>query len=134
MLLSLLTKEEKFHFIDLLQKVFVADGQLNEFEKHILEMYKTDMGEEINKYRRSNLSFEKLLEYFSNKPKTTKNIVYYNITYVSLYDEFYSVEVHQILEQIQEAFVITNKKKTELLKLLYAEKDLKEKIKRLVSE
>lgn len=134
MLLNILSKEEKYYFIDLLTKVFVVDGSVSDYEKHILEMYKTEMGEDINKYRRSSLSFEKLLEYFSTKPKTIKNIVYYNITWVSLSDEFYSVEVHLTLDQIQHEFIITNKKKIELLKAVYAERDLKEKVKRLVSE
>ncbi len=134
MLLNLLSKEEKCYFIDLLQKVFVVDGTISDYEKHILEMYKTEMGDDINRYRRSNLSFEKLVEYFSTKAKTVKNIVYYNITAVSLSDEFYSVEVHSILEQIQHEFLITNKKKVELLKGVYAERDLKEKVKRLVCE
>lgn len=134
MLLNILSKEEKYYFIDLLTKVFVVDGSVSDYEKHILEMYKTEMGEDINKYRRSSLSFEELLEYFSTKPKTIKNIVYYNITWVSLSDEFYSVEVHLTLDQIQHEFIITNKKKIELLKAVYAERDLKEKVKRLVSE
>lgn len=134
MLLNLLSKEEKYYFIDLLQKVFIVDGSVSDYEKHILEMYKTEMGDDINRYRRSSLSFEKLVEYFSTKAKTVKNIVYYNITAVSLSDEFYSVEVHTTLEQIQHEFLITNKKKIELLKVVYAERDLKEKAKRLVCE
>ena len=44
---------------------------------------------------------------------TRKNIVYYNIVFVSLSDEFYSVEVHEILDQIQHELLITNKKKIE---------------------
>ena len=134
MLLNLLSKEEKYYFLDLLTKVFTADGEVTDFEKLILQIYKTEMGDDINKHRHSNLPFEKLVEYFASKPKTTKNIVYYNIVFVSLSDEFYSVEVHEILDQIQHELLITNKKKIELLKAIYAEKDLREKVKRLVFE
>ena len=134
MLLNLLSKEEKYYFLDLLTKVFTADGEVTDFEKRILQIYKTEMGDDINKHGHSNLPFEKLVEYFASKPKTTKNIVYYNIVFVSLSDEFYSVEVHEILDQIQHELLITNKKKIELLKAIYAEKDLREKVKRLVFE
>ena len=34
---NLLTKEEKFYFIDLLSKVFIADGPLTPSEKKLLE-------------------------------------------------------------------------------------------------
>ena len=129
MLLNLLSKEEKYYFLDLLTKVFTADGEVTDFEKRILQIYKTEMGDDINKHRHSNLPFEKLVEYFASKPKTTNNIVF-----VSLSDEFYSVEVHEILDQIQHELLITNKKKIELLKAIYAEKDLREKVKRLVFE
>lgn len=134
MLLNLLTKEEKYYFLDLLSKVFTVDGEITDFEKKIMQLYKTEMGDDINKHRHSSLQFEKLVEYFAAKPKTTKNIVYYNIVFVSLSDEFYSVEVHELLEKIQQELLITNKKKTELLKAIYAEKDLREKVKRLVFE
>lgn len=134
MLLNLLSKEEKFYFIDLLCKVFTVDGAANDFEKRILELYKTEMGDETSKHRHSNLDFNKLVEYFASRSKTTKNIVYYNIVFVSLSDEFYSVEVHELLDQIQHELMITNKKKIELLKVIYAEKDLKEKAKRLMFE
>lgn len=134
MLLNLLSKEEKGYFIDLLSKVFMVDGDVNELEEKFLKKCKVEMGEDINKHRNSNLSFEKLVEYFSSKPKTTKNIVYYNITRISLMDEFYSVEVHETLDLLQHEFVITNKKRVELLKTIYAEKDLNEKVKRIVFE
>ena len=134
MLLNLLTKEEKFYFVDLLSKVFIADGPLTDFEKRLLENMKSEMGDEVIKHKRSNLSFEKLVAYFTEKPKTTKNVIYYNLTWVSLIDDFYSVEVHELLDQIQQEFMITNKKKAEVIKVIGAEKDLNEKVKRLLIE
>ena len=134
MLLNLLSKEEKMHFIDLLRKVLIIDGPANEFEKQIQAKFQSEMGSEISKYRMSLLTTEKLIEYFSAKSKGVKNIVYYNLVAASLYDEFYSVEEHLLLDQIQKSFAITEKKKIELVKAVYAERDLKEKVKRIVNE
>lgn len=134
MLLNLLSKEEKMYFTDLLMHVTSVDGTVNDFEKQIIKVFKTEMGDDLNRYKKSSLSIDKLIEYFINKSKTIKNIVYYNIAWASLTDEFYSVEEHFLLDQIQHEFSITNKKKIELLKAVYAERDLKEKVKRLVCE
>lgn len=134
MLLNLLSKEEKMYFIDLLRKVLIIDGPTNEFEKQVQAKFQSEMGSEISKYRMSLLTTEKLIEYFSAKSKGVKNIVYYNLVAASLYDEFYSVEEHLLLDQIQKSFEITDKKKIELVKAVYAERDLKEKVKRIVNE
>ena len=134
MLLNLLSKEEKMYFIDLLRKVLIIDGPTNEFEKQVQAKFQSEMGSDINKYRMSLLTTEKLIEYFSAKSKGVKNIVYYNLVAASLYDEFYSVEEHLLLDQIQKSFEITDKKKIELVKAVYAERDLKEKVKRIVNE
>ena len=69
----------------------------------------------------SAVSFEKLVAYFAEKPKTTRNVVYYNLTWVSLLDDFYSVEVHELLDQMQQEFMITAKKKAEVIKLIGAD-------------
>lgn len=134
MFLSLLTKEEKFYFIDLLVKVVAIDGDATEIEMQIINRLKYEMGEEALKYRKSNLTLEKLIEYFAQKPKATKNLVFMNLISTSLYDEFYSVEEHLLIEQIQNSFEITNKKKADLMKIVYAERDLREKAKRIISE
>ena len=134
MLLNLLSKEEKHYFLDLLMKVNSIDGELNDFEKMAIERFKSEMGDDISRYRKSNLSSDKLIEYFAQKSKQIKNIVYYNIIWASLSDEFYSVEEHLLLDQIVHAFGITNKKRIELQKAVYADRDLREKVKRIVFE
>lgn len=134
MLLNLLSKEEKYYFLDLLMKVNSIDGELNDFEKMAVERFKSEMGDDISRYRKSNLSSDKLIAYFSEKSKQIKNIVYYNIIWASLSDEFYSVEEHLLLDQIVHAFGITNKKRIELQKAVYADRDLREKVKRIVFE
>ena len=134
MLLNLLTKEEKYYFIDLLGKVISIDGATKELEMKIVNKLKYEMGDDALRYRKSNLSLEKLIDYFATKPKVTKNLVFLNLLSASLSDEFYSVEEHFLLEQIQNSLEIPRRKRTDLVKAVYADRDLKEKVKRIISE
>lgn len=134
MLLSLLSKEEKYYFIDLITKLVSVDGAANETEMQVINRLKYEMGEEAMKYRKSNLPIEKLIEYFSQKTKSIKNLVFMNLVSASLYDDWYSVEEHFLIEEIQTAFSISDKKKLELMKVVYAERDLRERAKRIISE
>lgn len=134
MLLNLLNKEEKHRFIDLLIAVISADGPTSETEKKIVEIVKYEMGEDAIKYRNSNMPLEKLIEYFSGKSKVTKNLVFYNLIASSLNDEFYSVEEHIVMEKIQEGLDIPTKKKNELMRAVYTERDIREKVKRVITE
>lgn len=134
MFLSLLSKEEKYYFIDLLVMVVAVDGEVNETEVQIINRLKYEIGEDVLRYRKSSLSREKLIDYFSAKPKATRNIVFLNLISSSLYDEFYSVEEHLLIEQIQNRFEITNRRKADFMKIVYAERDLREKAKLLISE
>lgn len=134
MFLSLLSKEEKFNFIDLLTKVVAVDGEASEIELQVINRLKHEMGEDVSRYRKGQNSIEKLIEYFAQKPKATRNLIFMNLVSASLYDELYSVEEHFLLEGIQQAFVLTDKKKSELMKIVYAERDLRERAKRIISE
>ena len=134
MLLSLLSKEEKMYFLDLLNELITADGNPTETELSIKNRLKYEMGDEILKYKRSSLSKDKLIEYFSKKSYPTKNLVYLNLVAASLNDDWYSVEEHLLLEKIQGALQISDKKRNELFKLVYSERDLREKVKRVISE
>jgi len=134
MFLSLLSREEKQHFVDLLVKVVSVDGEASDMELQIINRLKHEMGEDVLKYRKSSLDREKLIDYFAEKSKPIKNLIFLNIVIASLHDEFYSVEEHLLIEQIQEKLGITNKKKTELMKIVYAERDLREKAKRVIAE
>ncbi|MCK9536113.1 MAG: hypothetical protein M0R05_00770 [Bacilli bacterium] len=134
MFLSLLSREEKHYFIDLLIKVIAVDGAASETELQIINRLKHEMGDDAIRFRKSSQSMDKLIEYFTEKPKATKNLVFMNLVKASLYDEFYSVEEHFLIEQIQEKFGISNKKKAELMKIVYADRDLREKAKRVIAE
>lgn len=134
MLLNLLAKEEKHRFMDLLFNVISADGPTSETEKKIIDKFKYEMGEDALRYRHGPMQLDKLIEYFEAKPDTTKNLVFYNLLSASLSDDFYSVEEHIVMSQIQEGLGVSQKKRMELMKAVYAERDLREKVKRVISE
>ena len=134
MFLSLLSKEEKYYFIDLMTKLVSVDGEANEAELQVINRLKYEMGEDVLRYRKGNMSLEKLIEYFSQKTKSIKNLVFMNLVSASLNDEWYSVEEHFLIEEIQTAFGLTDKKKSDLMKVVYAERDLRERAKRIISE
>lgn len=134
MLLSLLSKEEKYYFADLLITLVSVDGAASDLELAIVQKLKFEMGDDIARYRKSNLPKEKLIDYFAKKTKSIQNLVYLNLVSASLNDEWYSVEEHFLLEDVQKAFNIPDKKKCELMKCVYAERDLRERVKRVISE
>lgn len=134
MLLSLLTKDEKIYFIELVRKMILIDGEVSDVEKEIVKKMRLELGNDIEKAKKLNLSFEKLVDFFVEKAKTTKKIVFLNLISASLQDEWYNVETHMMLQEIQQKFEIQNNEKKELIKIVYAERDLREKAKRIVNE
>lgn len=134
MLLSLLQKEDKCYFLDLLRQLLLVDGESSEIEKQIFKKFKFEMGEDILKHRSNSLKTSQLIQYFEDKPQSVKNLVFMNLVSASLRDEWYNVEQHSLLEEIQTAFNISDKKKVELVKIVYAERDLREKAKRTINE
>ena len=134
MLLSLLTKEDKSYFLDLLRQLLLIDGEQNEIEKQIYKKFKFEMGEDILKHRTNNAKTPQLIAYFEDKSHSTKNIVFMNLISASLRDEWYNVETHTFIDEVQKAFKISDKKRIELMKVVYAERDLREKAKRTINE
>lgn len=134
MFLSLLNKEEKHYFVDFIIKIVSFDGELSELETQIINRMKGEMGTELDSYKPSTLSLEELTGYFSTKPKVTRNIVFMNILAASLVDEWYSAEEHFLIESIQLKLNISDKKRLDFFKVVYAERDLRERAKRIITE
>ena len=134
MLLSLLTKDEKIYFIELVRKIILIDGEVSDVEKEIVKKMRLELGNDIERAKKLNLSFEKLVDFFVGKAKTTQKIVFLNLVSASLQDEWYNVETHMMLQEIKQKFEIQNNEKKELIKIVYAERDLREKAKRIVNE
>jgi hypothetical protein len=134
MFLSLLNKEEKHYFVDFIVKIVSYDGELSEFEQQIINRMKGEMGDVFGDYKSRGLTVEELSSIFATKPKVTKNIVFMNILAASLVDEWYSAEEHFLIESIQLKLGISDKKRLEFFKVVYAERDLRERAKRIITE
>jgi hypothetical protein len=73
------------------------------------------------------------VNYFKKNGSTVKNIVYLNLIRVAMSDDFYNTLEHFFLKEIQEKFEIDDTKKNQLMRLVYTERDLRERAKRIVS-
>lgn len=134
MLLSLLTKEEKIYFIELVRKFISIDGEVTDVEKAIVTKLRLEMGEDLEKAKSLKLDKNKLIDFYIDKTPSVKRIVFMNLLSASLQDEWYNVEQHLFLAEVQEKFDISDKKKRELMKIVYSERDLREKAKRTIQE
>lgn len=135
MFLSLLEKHEKYKFLDLAIYMVLVDGGANAAEEKVLNKMKFEMGRELLVYDFSKgEDIDTTIDYFKEKNKVVKNLVLLNLLKLSLCDDLYNIEEHLFIEKVQEAFEIPDKKKNELIKVVYAERDLLEKAKRVINE
>jgi hypothetical protein len=136
MLLSLLTRKEKLKFLDLALHMVSVDGKPNTYEERLLNMMLAEVGDGIVKEYTFTLSldFEETLKFLSQSTAPVKNIVYLNLIRVTMIDEFYNTLEHHMLEKIQKYFEIGELKKKQLMRIVYDERDLKERARRLVSQ
>lgn len=135
MLLSLLTRKEKLKFLDLAMHMVAVDGEPTDIEQRLLNIMLAEVGDGIVKEYTYTLSkdLEETLEYFRQANPSVKNIVYLNLLKVTMMDDFYNTTEHYFLEEIRLAFSIPNLKKKQLMRLVYNERDLRERAKRVVS-
>lgn len=133
MLLSLLNSEEKKYFIDLLNRLVTVDGEKTNKEAILFERLRREI-QISESYKFSKRSIDTLINYFAGKDLPIRKIVYLNLISISLNDDFYRVEEHILIEKIQQAFEINEKSKKDLMKIVYAERDIREKAKRLIQE
>jgi hypothetical protein len=135
MLLSLLSRKEKLKFLDMAMHMVSVDGEPTLVEQRLLNMMLAEVGDGIVAEYHFSLSqdLNETLEFFGNANKTVKNIVYYNLMKVAMTDDFYNTTEHFFLEEIRERFSIDEAKKKQLMNLVFAERDLRERAKRIVS-
>ena len=62
-----------------------------------------------------------------------KHIVYLNLLKITMSDDFYNTLEHFFLEKLRNKFNIDEDKKKEIMRLVYDERDLRERAKRVVS-
>lgn len=135
MLLSLLTRKEKLKFLDLVMHMVSVDGEPTEIEQRVLNIMLAEVGDGIVKEYTFTLSenLDETVNYFIQASSTVKNIVYLNLLKVTMTEDFYNTTEHYFLEDLKEKFAITDVKKRQLMRLVYHDRDLRERAKRVVS-
>lgn len=135
MLLSLLNRKEKLKFLDLVMHMVSVDGEPTEIEQRLLNIMLAEVGDGIVSEYHFSLSkdLEETVLYFIEASPTVKNIVYLNLIKVTMFDDFYNTTEHFFLEGIREKFNISDSKKKQLMQIVYLERDLREKAKRVVN-
>jgi hypothetical protein len=135
MLLSLLNRKEKLKFLDLAMHMVSVDGEPTAFEKRLLNMMLAEVGEGIvNEYQFTlSKDLEQTITYFEKASLPVKKICYLNLLRITMLEDFYNTLEHFFLEDLRHRFDITEIKKRQLMRLVYMERDLKERAKRLVN-
>ena len=135
MLLTLLNRKEKLKFLDLVMHMVSVDGEPTAIEQRLLNIMLAEVGDGIVSEYHFALSkdLEETIIYFIESSPTVKNIVYLNLVKVTMFDDFYNTTEHFFLEGIRERFGITDQKKKQLMQIVYLERDLREKAKRVVN-
>ena len=77
-------------------------------------------------------SIENTVNFFKDCNKVVKNIVYLNLVQISMEDDLYNTSELLFLEKIQKKFGINAEKRREIISIVYAERDLREKATRII--
>jgi len=134
MLLSVLNRKEKLKFLDLAMHMVSVDGEPSELEKRLLNMMLAEVGDNIVGEYQFALSkkLPETIHFFKSTHKKIKNIVYLNLMKVAMSDDFYNTLEHDFLEEVRLELGIDEMKKKQLMRLVYTERDLRGRAKRVV--
>ena len=133
MLLSLLNKKEMRKFLDLAIYMVDIDGDPTDTEKRILNKMLAELDEVKDEYSfRLTDTAENTVKFFVGSNQVVRNIVYLNLISISMQDDLYNTSELLFLEKIQKAFEISADKRRELISIVYAERDLREKAIRII--
>lgn len=133
MFLSLLNKKEMLKFLDLAIYMVDIDGEPTDVEKRVL----TKMIAELDAVK-DEFSFrladtvENTINFFQSANQVVRNVVYLNLVTISMEDDLYNTSELLFLEKIQKVFEISAEKRRELISIVYAERDLREKAMRII--
>lgn len=135
MLLTLLDRKEKLKFLDIAMHMVSVDGKPTEHEQRLLNMLLAEVGDDIVSEYTFTLSkdLEQTLRFFEKASPTIKNVLYLNLNKVAMSDDFYNTLEHEFLEMVRTRLEISEMKKKQLINLVFAERDLRERAKRIVS-
>ena len=133
MFLSLLNKKEKLKFLDLAIYMVDIDGEPNETEKRVLTKMMAEIEEVMDEYSfEMTDSIENTVNFFKDCNKVVMNIVYLILVQISMEDDLYNTSELLFLEKIQKKFGINAEKRREIISIVYAERDLREKATRII--
>ncbi|MDE7095463.1 MAG: hypothetical protein K2O23_03145 [Anaeroplasmataceae bacterium] len=133
MFLSLLNKKEMLKFLDLAIYMVDIDGEPTQYEKRILNKMIAELDEIKDEYSfRLTDSVENTIDFFARTNKVVKNVVYLNLVIISMEDDLYNTSELLFLEKIQKKLDISAEKRRELISVVYAERDLREKANRII--
>ena len=109
------------------------DGEPTQYEKTILNRMIAELEAVKDEYSfRLTDSVENTIDFFTKCNNVVKNVVYLNLVVISMEDDLYNTSELLFLEKIQKKFGISAEKRRELFSIVYAERDLKEKAKRII--
>ena len=133
MFLSLLNKKEMLKFLDLAIYMVDIDGEPTDVEKRLLNKMIAELDVIKDEYSfRLTDSVEQTINFFTSCNPVVKNVVYLNLVTISMEDDLYNNAEFLFLEKIQKAFDLTSEKRRELISIVYAERDLREKAIRIL--
>ena len=133
MFLSLLNKKEMLKFLDLAIYMVDIDGEPTEVEKRVITKMIAELDQVKDEYSfRLTDTVENTIEFFTSSNSVVKNVVYLNLVTISMEDDLYNTSELLFLEKIQKKFEITNEKRRELISIVYAYRDLREKSMRII--
>jgi hypothetical protein len=133
MFLSLLNKKEMLKFLELAIYMVDIDGETTDVEKRVL----TKMIAELDAVK-DEFSFrladtvENTINFFASANQVLRKVVYLNLVTISMEDDLYNTSELLFLKKIQKVFEITAEKRRELISIVYAERDLREKAIRII--
>ena len=133
MFLSLLSKKEMLKFLDLAIYMVDIDGEPTAIKKRVLTKMIAELDAVKDEYSfRLTDTVENTISYFMKSNQVVKNVVYLNLVIISMEDDLYNTSELLFLEEIQKKFEISSEKRRELISIVYAERDLREKATRII--
>lgn len=133
MFLSLLSRKEKLKFLDLAIYMIGIDGEPTTIEQKLLDMMLVELGDVAQEYTfEKSEDIDNTIDFFVKSNKVVKNIVFLNLVKITMQDDLYNTSEHLFLEKIQKKFEISQEKRRELMSIIYAERDVKERARRII--
>lgn len=116
MYLHLLTKEEKKNFLELAHHVANCDDRYVGQEKILIETYRQEMQLTEDEYKVQNLSFEQILENFTQTGIKSKIAMFLEISVLVISDYEFHDKEKNILKILKDKWQITEEKYESVLR------------------